>query len=282
VELWEAVLRWVEVQVEKGTIKNLPDDKRRLLKDILPYIRFPIMIMEDIISKVNETKLLPSDHLLAIISYVSAKDSTSRPRFELHYSTNERNPRKPSSHFIWDTQQSTTTSTWVSRVPIVLSSDGLTLTTSGNTSSWYTAQGLVEWNPKTGVYQWELVFEQYDTTNSYNVVMGVVPATGDTSLKTTGPIAYGGQPGWGFITGIGQLTSQHSYTNSSNTLFQCRQGDRAGIRLDTDSGVVTFYRNGIAVTSGTLPRVTGAVRPAISWVGNHRMRLNFRSKLAKV
>eukprot|EP00456_Euglypha_rotunda_P045975 TRINITY_DN3648_c0_g1_i9.p1 TRINITY_DN3648_c0_g1~~TRINITY_DN3648_c0_g1_i9.p1 ORF type:complete len:253 (-),score=18.17 TRINITY_DN3648_c0_g1_i9:148-906(-) len=244
------------------------------------------MSMEQLISKVAPTRIVPSDHLLAIYSYVGAKDTT-RVKFELHYGTTDRNPRKPSSHFVWDTVPGTSSgysssySFGTVRPTGTFTEGGVVATSSG--SSWVTAYGLVQWQPKTGTYEWEYVLEQYDTTNTYNVVVGVVPVSGtaDTSLKTIGPIAYSGQPGWGFITGQGQIIQQHSApTYGINYTSQCKQGDRVGVRLNTDTGRLNFYRNGVQVTGQTL-YVSQAVRPALSMVQNQRVRLNFKCKLPK-
>jgi len=148
-----------------------PDEKRRILKDILPYIRFPLMSMEDLIAKVAPTKLLPSDHLLAIYSYVGARD-TGKPRFDLHYPTTERKPRKPNAYFGWDPNSTSTSSTWdqsgfnfggMSRIQrsATVSDNGQTLTSTG--TGWITAYGLTEWHPKSGVYDWEILLDQYNT-----------------------------------------------------------------------------------------------------------------------
>jgi len=246
-----------------------------------------LMSMEDLISKVAPSKLLPSDHLLAIYAYVGAKES-GRPRFELHYGTTERNPRKPNSHFTWDPTQGASTvslggfsgfgSTPTARTG-TLSESGLVL--SSTNTAWMTAYGLAEWHPKTGVYEWEILLEQYDTTNSYNIVVGMVPATTDTAMKPTGPIAYSTTPGWGFITGQGQLTQYNATTTSvANSGFQCRQGDRVGVRYNSDNGRLYFFRNGIPLP-GQAFRVTGAVRPAVSCVQAQRIRLNFKCKFPK-
>jgi len=247
------------------------------------------MSMEDLIAKVAPTKVLPSDHLLAVYAYVGARE-TGRPRFDLHYPTAERNPRKPNAYFAWDATSSSNTNTWDSgfgglggRITrnATVSDNGQVLTCTG--TGWITAYGLAEWYPKTGVYDWEILLDQYNTTNTYNVVVGMVPAVEDTSMKNSGPIAYSTTPGWGFITGQGQVTQYGgSVTTGMNYQFQCARGDRVGVRYDSDRGLIYFFRNNVQVP-GQAFRVTGkSVRPAVSCVQQQRLRLMFNCKFPKL
>jgi len=111
----------------------------------------------------------------------------------------------------------------------------------------------------------------------------MVPSVDDTSIKNTGPIAYSTTPGWGFITGQGQLTQYGgTVTYGVNHQFQCARGDRVGVRYDSDRGLIYFFRNNVQVP-GQAFRVSGkSVRPAVSCVQQQRLRLQFNCKFPKL
>jgi len=273
-QFWEAVLHWADAEIARQELKSTPENKKTVLKHVLPYIRFPTMDMEQVVERVAPTKLVPPDHLLAIYSYIGSKGS--KPEFHLHYSCIPRSPRRPEAFFTWDRTRV--------NARLVVQEEGLVLVSNDSSGQWYCAHGGSEFKMKSGIYEWEITLVQYNTQNSYNVVVGVVPATvtKEVVVAQNQPIGYTSQLGWSFITGQGQLATGSSAFGSFgvNVAAQCKQGDRVGMRLDTNKGTLAFFRNGKDI--GAVHRgITGSVRPAISLTYPQRVRLGFRPKLPK-
>jgi len=67
VQIWEAVVAWAKRQV-----KSEKDDYKAVLKDVLPFIRFPVMTSTDIATKVVPIGILEMQETLDLFSYVGA------------------------------------------------------------------------------------------------------------------------------------------------------------------------------------------------------------------
>jgi len=139
-------------------------------------------------------------------------------------------------------------------------------------SSWCSVFGDTELT--SGSHEWEIALDQYDTSNSYNVAVGVVPSS-FTNWQHNTLIGYStSSTGWGYICGNGNKV------NNSGPVYYgtpATQGAVIRVRLDLDKHTIEFLVNnvsqGVAYTN-----VYGPVRPALSLVQNQRCTLRFPSQ----
>jgi len=75
VDLFDAVLGWSKSEVERASksSKDGKADQKSVLKDVLPHIRFPVMGMSDVATKVTISGLLSSEQILALYTYIGMK-----------------------------------------------------------------------------------------------------------------------------------------------------------------------------------------------------------------
>eukprot|EP00823_Brevimastigomonas_motovehiculus_P006779 TRINITY_DN572_c0_g1_i1.p1 TRINITY_DN572_c0_g1~~TRINITY_DN572_c0_g1_i1.p1 ORF type:complete len:386 (+),score=77.56 TRINITY_DN572_c0_g1_i1:26-1183(+) len=91
VEVFKALINWSENECQRKNLKINPENERKVLDDILPYVRFPTMSIEEISSTVVPSKILTSEESIEIFSYVSTKkDSKKKP--ECRFPTQPRTP----------------------------------------------------------------------------------------------------------------------------------------------------------------------------------------------
>jgi len=256
IELFEAVVKWGKTQMKQEDPK--PEELATALSDILPLIRFPTMSMTDVAAKVAASGLIDSDQILKLYTFMGTKEE-QRDSIKVPWKHKPRVGRRPPNWFSWDPSKKGTN--------ITLSNENMVA--SMGTASWQTVIGDIELS--SGVHEFEIVLDQYDTTNSYNVVVGVVPSGTDGSLSN--PLGYTGNQGFGFITGNGQKCN-NSYPSYYGTA--CYQGAVIKTRLDLDNHTIEWFVNdasaGVAYTN-----VYGPVRPALSLIQNQRVTLRFPS-----
>mmetsp|Transcript_10039 Transcript_10039/g.24723 ORF Transcript_10039/g.24723 Transcript_10039/m.24723 type:complete len:1765 (+) Transcript_10039:226-5520(+) len=138
--------------------------------------------------------------------------------------------------------------------------------TRGCSASWKTVLGDTVFYPRTGKYEWEITLCRLQLrSNTFGVVLGVVPA--NFAAKGSGanqPVGWKTVPGWSLVTGTGQKLHQSGALPYSEAA-SFRQGERVGVRLDTDAGTLEFFRDraslGIAFTG-----ICVAVRAALSCI----------------
>jgi len=74
-DLFDAVIRWSDVEVKKEVKSPAPEARTVLLKDILPHIRFPTMSTEDVAAKVTPLNVLTQPQIMQLFIYLTQKES---------------------------------------------------------------------------------------------------------------------------------------------------------------------------------------------------------------
>jgi len=256
-EVFDAVVVW-----GKNAAKEKKDEDKKILADILPHVRFPLMTTQDIAVSVAPSTLLEANQILDLFTYLGMKGSSDKkpklPKSLEIFNAKDRKPRKPPCWFKWDNN--------MKHSSLILSNEGLT--TSSNTTSYQPIFGDIEISE--GVHEWEIELTQF-YVNAYSVMVGVVP-TSYTNYSASQMIGYSGHiPGWSYAAGQGQ-----KYYNGSQTAYgrTCAQGDVVRVRLDMDKKNIEYFVNdqsqGIAYTG-----VNGPVRPAMSMYGTNTVTLRF-------
>jgi len=259
-DLFEGVVTWAKAECKRTNIDNNGENLRKVLDDILPLIRFPAMAMEEVATKVTPTSVLLSDQMLTIFTYLgSSKDK--QKNIKMPYPTKPREGRRPPNWFSWSNNHKHHSLQLSEKNSVIVSTDP---------NYWQSVGADIEL--KTGVHEWEVVLNQYDTGNSYNVVIGCVPSHFNQWTSSTWIGSSTTAPGWAFVTGNGYKTG----TNTGQTYYgtAARQGDTVRTRLDLDKRTIEFFVNntsqGVAFTD-----VYGPVRPAISVIRPQRLTLQF-------
>jgi len=259
-DLFEGVVTWAKAECKRTNIDNNGENLRKVLEDILPLIRFPAMAMEEVATKVTPTSVLLSDQMLTIFTYLgSSKDK--QKNMKMAYNTKPREGRRPPNWFSWSNNHKHHSLQLSDKNSVIVSTDP---------NYWQSIGADIEL--KSGVHEWEVVLNQYDTNNSYNVVIGCVPTHFNQWTSSTWIGSSTSAPGWAFVTGNGYKTG----TNTGQTYYgsAARQGDTVRTRLDLDKRTIEFFVNntsqGVAFTD-----VYGPVRPAISVIRPQRLTLQF-------
>jgi len=94
VHIFKRVIVWGQRQciVQKLDLSK-PEDMQKVLQEVLPLIRFPIMTMSQLSADVVTTKLLPGDHMVQIFTFAARKasgTSTDSIPWTLPYKTGPR------------------------------------------------------------------------------------------------------------------------------------------------------------------------------------------------
>jgi len=262
IDIFEAVLEWGRAELKKGGITESPEANRKVLSEILPHIRFPIMSTSDIAVKVNPSKILENQQVLDLFTYLGLVNSGSKEaklgKSIENFNSKKRKPRKPAAFFKWDQTKK--------HYSLIVSGDGRTVTStaSGQHMSIFGDVELTE-----GTWEWEIVLNQFNT-NTYATNIGVTP-TSFTNYQVAQMIGYNGHvPGWAYACGSG---NKHHNSNESYGR-RCNQGETIRVRLDLDAKTLEFFVNGSS--QGVAFRdVVGPVRPSMSMFQNAVVQLQF-------
>jgi len=251
IDIFEAIVDWAKAELKKSDTAESPEASRKVLADILPHVRFPIMSTQDIAVKVNPSKILEPQQVLDLFTYlglVNSGNSSARPGKSLEvFKTTKRKPRKPPAFFKWDATKK--------HAGLTVSSDGRTVTSS---SSGYHGAVFGDAELTDGVHEWELVLTVHNS-NAYALNIGVTP-TSFSNWGVAQMIGYSGHiPGWAFATGNGQKF----HNSTEHYSRRCNQGDVIKVRLDLEAKTLEFFING--ASQGIAFRdVIGPVRPSMS------------------
>jgi len=261
IELFEAVVAWGKDECKRQELEPTPENLRKVLVNIIPFIRFPIMTTEEVAVSVTSAGILTSEQTLFLFTYLGQKAEGVETKLPegMKFPHTKRKGRLPPAWFKFEEAM---------KYPqLMLTADG-TILTSTSTSNYQPAFGNIEL--KEGIHEWEFVLQQL-YTNTYSCCIGVTPVTFTEYTTRPHMIGYPSHvPGWAFAAGYGQKfhTSQASYGRT------CVEGDVVKVRLDCDKGTLEFFINGtsqgVAYTD-----VTGPVRPSISLYGNTSVVLRF-------
>ena len=97
VDLFKAVEKWCEDQVDKRGLPNNPEAKREVLGDALYLVRFPIMSATEFATNCAYSGLLTAEECKDIFSFIACNNSnssSSRPPSTLRFPTTPRASRK--------------------------------------------------------------------------------------------------------------------------------------------------------------------------------------------
>jgi len=236
-----------------------------LMEDILPYIRFPIMGMNDIASKIQPTNLLSDEQIMELYTYMGKKLVGQKPKLPkcLKFGVKERKGRAPPVWFKWDPNKK--------HSGCVLSKDGLLITTSQTT--YQPTFGNI--SLAKGVHEWEIFCKQL-YTDTYACTIGVVPAN-NTGWNNSHMIGYSGHiNGWAFSCGHAQKYNYSMTPYGKNA----KTGDTIKVKLDCDKKTLEFFHNGKSM-GVAFTNVSPPVRPAVSCYGPNSILLQFPRSTGK-
>jgi len=262
-DLFESVIVWGKAEATNQKLDgSKPEDLKKVLADILPHIRFPLMTTTDLATVVTQSGLLDSDQILDLFTFLGLKstDKKATPAKSLKaFNFKERKARKQPSWFKWDNNKKHSN--------LTLTDEGMTAISS-TTSYYHPVFGDAE--VTEGVWEYEIVLSQF-YQSSYAVTVGFVPS-GSTSWTTSGMIGYTGHvQGWAMDLGNGQ---KYNGTTTASYGATCSSGQTVRVKLDLDKKNLEFFVNetsqGVAFTD-----LSGPLRPAMSLYGSNTVKLQF-------
>jgi len=75
IDLFKGVLRWSVAECKRQNKKDSIENKRDVLADIIPLVRFPAMNMEDVATFVSPSNILSPGQLLEIFTYLGQPEN---------------------------------------------------------------------------------------------------------------------------------------------------------------------------------------------------------------
>jgi len=255
--LFDAILKWADYQVER----KVASDNKEILKDLIKYIRFPLMEVTKIASVVSNCGLLDQDQLLSVFQYVAVSDEKKKSDMKVPFNTKPRLGKK-TIVVEWDGAQSFTNGLYT------ITNKGRTARKSGSEGTIYILRAK-EILPTTGIgkYYWEVHIEALVVSGTADIQLGA--AIGSFSwtsawLKSTGSYYLEGQHGGGYL-------------GSGTRVFDCQPfqtNDRFGFLVDYKKQTIEVTRGkgktGKMSKVGTFTGITQAVYPVMACrpVGN--------------
>jgi hypothetical protein len=259
IDLFKAIIRWGNYRRRDMSCTTPLSE---IVKDLVPYIRYPLISGPDLVNVVKPCQVAPEDLYVAALEYVNAPDigvhvgSQFKARDEVD--AEEEDEEGGSGKWNWVFDRTT-------HLNKFKYSDSKTKTS-------FTKIGSSDWNDcfvfgskafKTGIVYWEL---KIDVTSSGSGLYFGVTADKSTSYYTSDLCA-------GCQGGKYNLTGSDLYMN---------QGESCGIKLDFKKLTVSFYRNGSpAGITGVLAKGKAYTPVVHSYYTNDKVTVTFPKNIPK-
>merc|ERR1712137_627584 len=73
ITIFRACLRWAECECKRQRLPPNKENKRQVLRDVYPHIRFPLVTTEEVVEEVVPSGVLTSEELVQLFSFLCAK-----------------------------------------------------------------------------------------------------------------------------------------------------------------------------------------------------------------
>jgi len=236
VDVFSGVLRWATAECKRQDLKDSTENKRTVLKEILPQVRFPVMTMEDIATFVSPSQILDAGQLLEIFTYLGQPDG-KKPKTTFQTTTRAGASDK------WTLDTSLKSST------VTLSEKNLSARNSGSshayclgTQTWTKGQHAWRVNRVSGATEWLLL--------------------GVSKKESHQDASYNATTFWGLSS-----ANQKYMASAATTLTTNFSTGPLDCLLDCDQGTLTV----VNVSSSTRMEVTGIPKntPLCAHFGPH-------------
>jgi len=300
--LYIQLLEWGRAECRRSGIDPTNENLREMIWPMLQNIRFAVMNMEDIAKTVNNTNILTSKEILALLTYQGIKVKEDKEKEEKEKDKDKDKDYKEEKEEKDGKGQTTTTSrgglpdAWFntekkrgrpvvidfkfdgilkSRDVRILENGRIAQTPGGNI--WQTV--LCDHEFSEGVITWDITLDLYTNVNGWNVATGIVPISFSIAHQQQGS-TFGcrGTQGWVLITGTGQKATPLLGQNPIPYTARFTQGDRIGHKLDLDKRTLEFFRNGKSLGIA-FKDILGPVRVAVSCFDQQTVTLQVNKKL---
>jgi len=165
VDLFDSVLEWGKAEARRQNRPiNKPEDLKPVLREVITYIRFPAMQPTDLATKVEKSKLLEPEQLLALFTYCGAK-GTIKLDSSIKFNTRLRVPREPIGITVFDPDRKSAS--------LLLSNGNKTVTHQGGNNLWRTV-ACKNWITQG---QHKIKFRIDTDANTHWIMLGVVTRT---------------------------------------------------------------------------------------------------------
>jgi len=221
VDLFKALQVWAAAEA-----KRTQTDAKTAVKDLVKYIRFPLMEITQVASVVAPSGLLEQSQLVGLFSYVSVPDPSVREKMpDPGFPTTKR---EGGGGFSWDTKKHGHN--------VTLSNGNLTATTSS--SSWANSLVLGNKEFKSGNHYWELKLD-YSTDDMAGVCSPNINPDTSSAYSSCGSQCWFVHHGSGTYGGtIGTKTSLDCQSRTGDTLGICLTWNKSNSTFD-----MSVYKN---------------------------------------
>jgi len=233
VDIFDAAVGWGKAELKRESKKT--EEKSRLsdvMKDVLPHIRFPVMEMADVATKVTTSGLLSNEQILALYTFIGSRPadgSTDKLKLPSALSAFNAKARKGSTRCPkWDNSQ-----TWTYAV-YALSNNNRTAIKSSQDGTIYIIR---ETEPRDkGVHVIRVRCDAVGRFDNYN--NDAIGFANDSYPWTNATLNSGGAL---FVNGSGQLFVDNSQRQTG--LFNASPGMILTFVLDMNKRTVSVQSN---------------------------------------
>mmetsp|Transcript_11976 Transcript_11976/g.17808 ORF Transcript_11976/g.17808 Transcript_11976/m.17808 type:complete len:580 (+) Transcript_11976:106-1845(+) len=250
--LFEACIKWAKYQAEQ-TDQDYVD----YMKEIVEYIRFPIMTVNELKEKIEKeySHVVPAEYILEAYK-VHANVPNVTP------SIRTRKRTKPIS-YTWNTDKKPKSAR--------LTNKNLTVSSTLKKSAPTTVTASMDF--KTGIHYWTVYIE-------------AAPSTSDIMVGVTNPHFSGNDRflshhsnGWGISCNGGKRCHNSVLTDYAN--MNIGRGDTIGVLLNLEKKTLEFFVNGNSMGIA-FSNVSGPVTPAVTlYHQNERATLSPKARHPK-
>jgi len=216
IDLFQGVLRWSVSECKRQNLDSKTENKKTILKDVLPLIRFPTMNMEDIATSVSPSGLLEAAQLLEIFTYLGQPDN-KKPKTQFPTQARSGSVDK------WTIDPSIKTST------NVLSNNNLTCRSTGGSHSY--CLGSQVWTK--GKYAWRITRDS-GGTQWFLVGVSKKESHQDTSYNqaTVWALSSANQR---YMGGVSSTMTSNFNNGPIDVLLDCDEGKCTIVNLTSPS-----------------------------------------------
>jgi len=209
IDLFKGVLRWSVAECKRQNKKDSLENKKEILTDVIPLIRFPAMNMEDVATFVSPSQMLSPGQLLEIFTFLGQPDG-KKPKTSF-----PSQPRAGGSDK-WNLDEK------LKSGAITLSNKNTTARNTGTNHAY--CMGTVAWSK--GVHSWRVTRDQ---GNTQWLLLGVSRKENHPDNSSSGGGFYG-------LSGA----SQRYFGGAATTLNSNFAAGPLDVQFDADRGMLTI------------------------------------------
>jgi len=218
IDLFLGVVKWCKAQIRRnGDLQFLA-----LMRELVPFIRFPLFTVQDLSIHVNPLQILSQQEMLELYTYIACKDSKAKQLPKVSFPTEPR--ANTGFAFTWQRLGAAGR----------LDNNQLTLVSTGGSYCCALANQVIV--QSSGQHYWEIRIDNIGSRTDWQIGFGV----GTEALPLDQYLSHSAS-GWAYFN---QGIRAHQSGAANDHFGQAfSTGDVIGVLFDSDKGQLFFFRN---------------------------------------